>query len=604
MPVVPTINAPQVAPINLPGAEYQTPTRFLAESQVPGEQLSRLGQGMQKAGDELMAEATRQQININEAAAKDYDTKLMAGVQSVLYGTPDAPGGYLNTKGKDAIDAFDAAAKTLGQLPQDLAKDLQNPAQAELVKNVAQQRIQSAIVHATTHRSQQSDVYVKTTGELRMKTAQDNAALAYNPISDTPAFDSENTASPYQQYLATVQAEARELAMRNGVTEEKDVNAVVRDATAKAYMGTLAHLIDRKGGNSADQKIAQAFFDAVKKELPAADQDKVRSVLEAGAQKDEALTLALKIKGSISDIAAQEKALDDKFAAGDIKAEVHNMALQYLRADNSQRRSEETEADKAFIGKVWDTARKGGTLGSLQPSDIDFIKRRGLGTQVDLIFKREERARKGDDSIDDTRLWSDLMRQMGDDPAGFASVDLFKVAPQLTNSHYDYLLKAQAGITRKDARAAAAVDAQKIATQAVTDTKAQLLASGFNLSPKPNTEAAKNLDTLTASLYDAVTKAQVDWADKKLTAPQMREEARKITLGMVKDQALAGTGYFGTTIGQKHKPVWKMTPEERAAPWDIPDNDRKSIADKLKAGGLPITDDNIQTYYKLSQGVR
>jgi hypothetical protein len=489
-------------------------------------------------------------------------------------------------------------------MPQDLAKDLDNPAQAELVKNVAQQRVQSAIVHATTHRAQQSDVYAKATGELRMKTAQDNAALAYNPVSDTPGYDKENTASPYQQYLATVRAEATELAARNGITEEKDVNAIVRDATAKAYMGTLAHLIDRKGGNTADLQIAKTFFDTVKKELPASDQDKVRAVLEAGTQKDEALTLALKIKGETPDISKQEKRLDDMFAAGDVKAEVHNMALQHLRADNAQRRSEESEADRAFIGKVWDVARKGGTLGSLPPSDIEQIKRRGLGTQVDAIFKREERARKGDDSVDDTRLWSDLMRQMGDDPSGFASVDLFKLAPQLSNGHFDYLVKAQAGITRKDARAAAGVDAQKIATQAVTDTKAQLLASGFNLSPKPNTEAAKNLDNFTASLYDAVTKAQADWHEKKLTAPQMREEARKITLGMVKDQALAGTGYFGTTIGQKHMPVWKMSQEQRAAPWDIPDNERKSIADKLKAGGMPVTDDNIQMYYKLSQGVR
>jgi hypothetical protein len=91
MPVVPTVNAPSVAPIQLPGATEQTPTRFLAESQVPGEQLSRLGTGMLKAGEELMAEATRQQININEAAAKDYDTKLMAGIQSVLYGTKPTP---------------------------------------------------------------------------------------------------------------------------------------------------------------------------------------------------------------------------------------------------------------------------------------------------------------------------------------------------------------------------------------------------------------------------------------------------------------------------------------------------------------------------------
>jgi hypothetical protein len=92
MPVVPTINTPQVAPAPLPGAEYQTPTRFIAEAQVPGEQLQRTGAALTKVGDEVISEATRQQINVNEAASKDYDTKLMAGIQAVLYGTPDAPG--------------------------------------------------------------------------------------------------------------------------------------------------------------------------------------------------------------------------------------------------------------------------------------------------------------------------------------------------------------------------------------------------------------------------------------------------------------------------------------------------------------------------------
>jgi hypothetical protein len=63
------------------------------------------------------------------------------------------------------------------------------------------------------------------------------------------------------------------------------------------------------------------------------------------------------VKGQGGDIAGQEKALDDQFKAGTINAEVHDMALQHLRADNSQRRSEQAESDKAMIGTVWDIAR-------------------------------------------------------------------------------------------------------------------------------------------------------------------------------------------------------------------------------------------------------
>jgi hypothetical protein len=83
----------------------------------------------------------------------------------------------------------------------------------------------------------------------------------------------------------------------------------------------------------------------------------------------------------------------------------------------------------------------------------------------------------------------------------------------------------------------------------------------------------------------------------------MREQARAITLGALKDQALSGTGYFGTTIGQTHKRVYEMSPDERAAPWAIPATDRQQITDSLKRQGLPTDEATIQRVYKTSQGV-
>jgi ABC-type transport system substrate-binding protein len=83
----------------------------------------------------------------------------------------------------------------------------------------------------------------------------------------------------------------------------------------------------------------------------------------------------------------------------------------------------------------------------------------------------------------------------------------------------------------------------------------------------------------------------------------MRDEARKVTLGMLKDQALSGSGYFGTSIGQTHMPVWKMTAAQRTAPWDIPPADRQQISEALQRAGKPVDENTIQAVYKNAQGV-
>ena len=73
---------------------------------------------------------------------------------------------------------------------------------------------------------------------------------------------------------------------------------------------------------------------------------------------------------------------------------------------------------------------------------------------------------------------------------------------------------------------------------------------------------------------------------------------------MLKDRALSGTGVFGTSIGQTRKPVFEMTPAERAAPWEIPPADRAQIIEALKAQGKPVDEATIQRRYKFVNGVR
>lgn len=595
MPQVPVYSSPTIAPNELPGVRQQTPYRMMQAAMAGPEEIAKAGQAITSLGAEQMRQITAEQITTNEARVKQHDADVMGDVQAVLY---DPNSGYMSQKGKNAVDGYQSTVERLQKIATERSDQLDNPAQQQLAASTTQMRIQAAIAQAGQHNAQQINVYEKAAGDTRIKVAQDGAAQAFNPIADNGAanFDHDkpeaNTA--YQQYLQTIRSEANDQADRAGLTDPDLRKALVKDALGKAYMGTLAHLIDAKGATPSDMKVAQTYFDSVKGELSAEQQDKVRGVLEAGTIKNTALSLAIELKRSLpagNNIANQEEQLDDMFKAGKINADVHAMALQHLRADNAQRRSEQVESDKSLIGTVWDLANKGGKMTDLSPSQLNYIKQRGLGSQIDNIFNRESAAQ------DDSKMYSDLARMSAEDPVGFTKMDLSTVSGSLSKAHWNHLVGIQTAISRQDVKA---MEGNKLVHTTLMDAKANLVAAGFNMNPKPNTSEAKRLEAFETDLRDALTAAQEANDGKPLT----REQARGIALGHLKDQALANTGYFGTSVGQTHKPVYQMTPEERAKPWVIPEGDRAQIKASLQRQGLPASEDNIQRAYKLNQGVR
>lgn len=590
MPNVPVYSSNVVTPTALPGVRQQTPYRQMQAASIGPQENMRMGEALTAAGGELMREVTLDQIATNEAAAKDFDAQHMGANQAVL-------NEYMSLKGKNAVEGFDAAAEKLGKIPQELEDKLQNPAQRELVKHLSEMRMTSAMGQLAVHKREQTDVYEDSASQTRIKVAQDAAAVAYSPVLDKAGaefnHDNPTANTPYQQYLQTIRSETEDRADRKGLTDPDLRAAFVKEAMGAAYMGTLSRLIDAKGGKPADIKLAQAYFDEVKGELSNEQQVKVRNVLEAGAIKNDALNLAIDLGSKIGGIGGQEKELNRLFKNGDINADVHALALQHLRADNSQRRSEQAESDKSMLGQIWDLSHKGGKLTDLSPAQLSYIKNRGLGPSVDAILKQGEPG--GNAGPDDAKLYSDLSRMSVEDPAKFIAMDLATVSGQLSQAHFNHLIGTQTSINRQDVKG---MEANKVLHTAVQDAKSGLLAAGFDLTPKEGTQKAKDYQNFEASLRDAIVAAQPGWQEQKLNPAQMREEARKITLGMLKDQTLSNSGWIWDT----KLPIWKMTPEQRAASWTITDADRTRIKGQLAAGGMPATEANIQQYYKLEQG--
>jgi len=108
--------------------------------------------------------------------------------------------------------------------------------------------------------------------------------------------------------------------------------------------------------------------------------------------KNVALKTSLDIQNQFpNDIAKQEKALNQMFLNGKMDADQHGAALGLLRADHTQLRSEQIENDKSLIGTIWDMKNNNPnlTLTNLSPSQMAYIKQRGLGNQVDNILRGE-----------------------------------------------------------------------------------------------------------------------------------------------------------------------------------------------------------------------
>lgn len=362
MPVVPTYNTPQVAPTNLPDVRQQTPYRMMQAGEIGPDEQIRAGQALQSAGKEGMAIATQNQIQQNEAKVKEYDANLMGAIQGVLYGTPDDPSsGYLNQKGGNAVgDTYDKTVQKLKDLPVQQGQDLSNPAQQEMAKNTSQLRIQAAITEATKHNAQQTNVYQDTAGQTRIKVAQDGAPISYNPITDSPKldFDHDNPDqnSQYQQYLATVKSEASDLAARRGYDADTSAQ-FVKDQVNKAYVATISHLLDGKKGNAADSgtvKLARDYFDKVKDELPADQQDKIKSVLDASAVQDKVLSYSDKLFDSVKGEAAQLKQVRADFEAGNINGKERELIESRVNHQAAQQRQQEDKWTASAVGQAQD----------------------------------------------------------------------------------------------------------------------------------------------------------------------------------------------------------------------------------------------------------
>ena len=389
MPKVPEYDSPTVGLQELPTVRQQTPNRMLLGARIGPEQQVRLGNAIQTFGN-----------GVHQAAATEADAQLIGSIQGILYGTPDNPtSGYLNQKGKNAVDTYQDTVKSLQNLAPKQAQNLSGEASG-LAQTSTNLRVQSALAQITQHNAQQVGVYQQSAGATRIKAAADSAALSFNPLVDKPGLNYDakggEASSPYELNLRTVNAEANSLADLQGIRDPDLRAEFIKDQMGKTYVSVISHMVDgigkgAKNANGATIQMAQSYFDAVKDNIPLEQRDKIQSVLKAGAMQDTVLSYSDSLMDSKKGESAQFAQIRKDFEAGKISGAEREQIESRISHLNSRAREADNQNTANVVGQAQDFFIKnpGMTMTDLPPTIYAALERKGQLAALDGFSRRE-----------------------------------------------------------------------------------------------------------------------------------------------------------------------------------------------------------------------
>ena len=389
MPTVPEYDNPTVGLQELPTVRQQTPNRMLLAASIGPEQQVRVGNAIQTLGN-----------GVHQAAAAEADAQLIGSIQGILYGNPDNPtSGYLNQKGKNAVDTYQDTVKSLQNLAPKQAQNLSGEASG-LAQTSTNLRVQSALAQITQHNAQQVGVYQQAAGATRIKAAADSAALSFNPLVDKPGLNYDTKAneasSPYELNLRTVNAEANSLADLQGIRDPDLRAEFIKDQMGKTYVSVISHMVDgigrgAKNANGATIQMAQSYFDAVKDNIPLEQRDKIQAVLKAGAMQDTVLSYSDSLMDSKKGESAQFAQIRKDFEAGKISGAEREQIESRISHLNSRAREADNQNTANVVGQAQDFFIKnpGMTMTDLPPTIYAALERKGQLAALDGFSRRE-----------------------------------------------------------------------------------------------------------------------------------------------------------------------------------------------------------------------
>jgi hypothetical protein len=613
MPTVPEYKGGGAIPDAGGGTRLTTPDRMMQASVLPGQQEERLGAGLLSAGREMTAEATMQQIQWNEVQGKNADSSVVAGIDAIMHGAQTKDGvadptqGYLNQHGDDAVQKKDATVKALQDLKTQALDALDNPAQKQLVAKTLDMRLNAALSQTADHYNHQTSVAEQAAGTTRQNTASEAAAKNFNILTDNPAYsydpkDPSTQSSSYQQYLHTVAIEAQAAAGRAGYhnTVDKDgnevKNPVVADAVREALQGTYVKAIGSMISSGATGP-AQAYFDKVKDQLDVKSTDRILAVLEPVKTADKALAYSDELFANVAGEKAQMARVQEDFAAKKITGQQRMMIESRIEHRAAKARSDDDRYTATAVGQAQNYFINNPhasilDLKAASPQLYVSLERKGHLDSAVAFSKRA--ANEPSNPVVLSDMYANLGKGTPLDIVGMSDTEWQGMRRAGINdsdwSKYDGLRSDY-----KSGKYSVEIDVAKKVQTVIHETSAGLQAAGLANTGKLSTDKAAALAEFKVQLGSTLEEAYKK--NPNLTDVQAGDIAR----GLVKTQALAGTGVFG--LFQTKVPAWKMTDTQRQANWEVPDAERAKIVADLAAAGRKADDATVQRLYKMKMGV-
>ena len=571
---------------------------FTTRPSTVGRGLSSLGKSLAGASDDVSSILLRMAEQDNETRAKQADARVAQRVRNIVLGNPrdpEAPPGFLHTRGETTLDAFGPAEDAVRSIVQEEVEAAGNNQQlVGMINQRAQRRIDNALDRMVGH-----------TAEQRL-ASQESARRAREAQAHADAVGDWQSDAALDDAIKDTSAETLDRAEATGVKDDETIAAMLREKHSIVIKGAFDAAL-----TSSDVIRAQAIFSKHADKLTGPTRNTMAQALQADVQSVMAQALANEaVRLHPGDPgAAREyirKAVDGKAESAAI-AQFNSLVTeqrQDLRFEDSKAESQRaiesaarTEAN--HLHAVRERRRKqkirearviGYTYADEHSDDIPNITEfRAAHPEAYRVLSDAGEINKLVDTFrktavgvlyataSDGKTLAGIKTMPYEERATLTEGDLLRFRPQLTKSEYDQAVTSVAAAKHKSE-----ADAKNRSVYAAAES-ALVRARPLNFNIKKS-QKHKDQAALASSAMVEFIRNRIE-AGKFPTQPEINAEAARLMMPIVAETAwMDGISDFDGLVVQ----FGDMEPEQRAiatVPVDrIPDPILRNINKMIDEG--------------------
>lgn len=240
-----------------------------------GAALQQAGAMVGKAAETADRAAIRIGTEDNEAAAKAADTTFNGTLRGTLF---DPEKGYLNLKGKDAVDAYKPTMEALQKARDDAAGTIKSPEARRMFLDIAQRRQDAALDTMAKHAA------------IERRTFLDGVSIARATDAGSDAVAYAADPAKREASLNVGRAEIIQFGADHGESPEV-TRSKLRDYQTKAYVGIVKRMaVDDPMG-------AKAYYEANRQKIDGQQQGPIESLLKEATGRWQATADANEVMG-------------------------------------------------------------------------------------------------------------------------------------------------------------------------------------------------------------------------------------------------------------------------------------------------------------------